>query len=186
MCFLEPGYDRGIKHKCSLSPEGSPSISDAKTPPSAPSGSPPPPGSPSEISSCRPCSPVFKQNGSSGKALMIDLSSSSDEENFIANTSCDAKFSKKLFGDLNHDILRPSGDGKVIILDDSDEEKEALDENTAHTELVATSTAVTLVSTASIIADDAPVGQKNDNSDDQGLNLEASSGNGNRSVTDAP
>jgi hypothetical protein len=57
---------------------------------------------------------------------MIDLSLSSDEENFIADTSCDTEFTKKLFGDLNRDILGPLGDGKVIILDDSDEEKEAL------------------------------------------------------------
>jgi hypothetical protein len=89
---------------------------------------------------------------------MIDLPSSLDEENFIANTSRDAEFAKKIFGDLNHDILRPPGDGKVIILDDSDEEKEAPDEKTAHTELAATSAVVTLASTASIIADDAPVG----------------------------
>jgi hypothetical protein len=33
---------------------------------------------------------------------------------------------RNFFGDLNHDILGPLGDGKVIILDDSDEEKEAL------------------------------------------------------------
>jgi hypothetical protein len=54
---------------------------------------------------------------------MIDLSISSDEENFIADTSRDAEFARKLFGDLNRDILGPSGDGKVIILDDSNEER---------------------------------------------------------------
>jgi hypothetical protein len=55
---------------------------------------------------------------------MIDLSLSLDEENLITNTSRDAEFAKKLFGDLNRDILGPVGDGKIIILDDSDEEKE--------------------------------------------------------------
>jgi hypothetical protein len=52
---------------------------------------------------------------------MIDLSLSSDEENFIADTSHDAEFTRKLFGDLNRNILGPPGDGKVIILDDSDD-----------------------------------------------------------------
>jgi hypothetical protein len=108
---------RGIKREHSSSPEGCPSSSDAKTLPPAPSGSP------SEISSGRPCSPVFKQGGSFWKALMIDLFLSSDEENFIVNTSHDAEFAKKLFGDLNRDILGPPGDGKIIILDDSDEKR---------------------------------------------------------------
>jgi hypothetical protein len=151
---------RGIKRERSPSLEGSPSPNDAKAPPPVPSGSPPPPGSPSEISSHHPCSSVFEQDGSSRKAPMIDLSLSSDEENFIADTSHDTEFAKKLFGDLNHDILGPPGDGKVIILDDSDEEKEALDEKTIGTKLAATSAAVNPVSTTSAVADDAPVGAK--------------------------
>jgi hypothetical protein len=141
--------------------------SDAKTPPPAPSGSPPPPGSTSEISSHRPCSPVFEQGGSSGKVLMIDLSLSSDEENFIADTSCDAEIAKKLFGDHNRDILEPPGEGIVIILDNSDEEKEAPEEKMTGTDLTATFATVNLTSTASIVTDDAPVRVKNDNSDDQ-------------------
>jgi hypothetical protein len=116
--------------------------SDAKTPPSAPSGSPPPPRSPSEISSRHPCSLVFEQCGSSGKVSMIDLSLSSDEENFIADTSRDVEFTNKLFGDLNHDILGLPGDGKVIVLDDFDEEKEAQKEKTIGTKLMTTSAAV--------------------------------------------
>jgi hypothetical protein len=70
----------GIKRERSPSAKGSPLPSDAKTPPSVPSGSPAPPGSPSEISSRRPCSPVFVQGGSSEKVPMIGLSLSSDEE----------------------------------------------------------------------------------------------------------
>jgi hypothetical protein len=66
---------------------------------------------------------------------VIDLSLSSDEENFIADTSRDAEFARKLFSDLNCDILRLPGDDMVIILDDSDEEKEASDEKTVGTEL---------------------------------------------------
>jgi hypothetical protein len=76
-----------------------------------------------EISSRRSYSSVFEQGGSSGKALMIDLSLSSDEENFIIDTSHNTEFARKLFGDLNHDILRLPSDGKVINLDDSDEKK---------------------------------------------------------------
>jgi hypothetical protein len=100
---------------------------------------------------------------------MVDLSLSLDEENFIANTSRDAEFARKLFGDLNRNILKPPGNDEVIILNDSDEEKEALDEM-ASTELVATSAAINPVSTASAAADDAPEGAKNDNSNDQGPN----------------
>jgi hypothetical protein len=133
---------RGIKRERSPSSEGNHSPSDAKNPLSAPSGSPPPSGSPSEISSRRPCSPVFEQGSSSRKAPVIDLPLSSDEENFITDTSRDAKFARKLFDDLNRDILRPPSGGKVIILDDSDEEKEAPDEKTVDNELVATSVAI--------------------------------------------
>jgi hypothetical protein len=68
---------------------------------------------------------VFEQGEPSGKAPVIDLSSSLDEEDLIAATSHDFEFAQWLFGVLNRAILRPPGDGKVIILDDSDEEKEA-------------------------------------------------------------
>jgi hypothetical protein len=54
---------------------------------------------------------------------MIDLSLSSNEENFIVDTSHNTEFARKLFGDLNHDILRLPSDSKVINLDDSDEKK---------------------------------------------------------------
>jgi hypothetical protein len=66
---------RGTKRAPSLSKEGSPSPSSAKSPPLAPSGSPPPLGSLPEISSHRPCSPVFEQGalreGSSGGSFFI-------------------------------------------------------------------------------------------------------------------
>jgi hypothetical protein len=110
---------------------------------------------------------VFEQGSSSGKVLMIDLSLSSDEETFIADTSCDAEIAKKLFGDHNRDILEPPGEGNVIILDNSDEEKEASEEKMTGTDLAATFATVNPASTASIVTDDAPVRVKNDNSDDQ-------------------
>jgi hypothetical protein len=65
---------RGTKRLCSPSKEGRPSPNGAQTSPLAPTGSPPPPGSPSEISSCCPCSLVFEQGGPSEKAAVIDLS----------------------------------------------------------------------------------------------------------------
>jgi hypothetical protein len=116
---------RSTKRSRSPSAERSPSPSESKTPLLVPSGSPTPPRSPSEISSCRPHSPVFEQGGSSGNVPVIDLSSSSDEQDFIADISWDAEFTRWLFGDLNRDVLGPPGDGKVIILSGSNKEEEA-------------------------------------------------------------
>jgi hypothetical protein len=65
---------------------------------------------------------VFEQGGPSEKVLMVDLSSSSDEEGLIPDTSRDEEFTRKLFGNLNRDVLEPSDDGNIIILSDSDEE----------------------------------------------------------------
>jgi hypothetical protein len=87
---------RGTKHACSPSKEGSPSPSDDKTPLLVPSGSLPAPGSLSEVSSCRPRSSVFMLGGPSGKASVIDLSSSSDEEDLIIDTSHNEEFAKRL------------------------------------------------------------------------------------------
>jgi hypothetical protein len=118
-------------------------------------------------------------------ALMIDLSLSSDEENFIADTSHDAEFARKLFCDLNCDILEPPSDGKVIVLNDSNEEDEAQEEKTTGTEPVATSIVVKSASTTSADTDNAPTGAKNDNSDDQEPDQEAG-GNDSGSGTDEP
>jgi hypothetical protein len=115
---------RGIKRECSPSAEGSPTASDAKTPPPAPSETSPPLESPTEVSSHRPCSPVLEQGGPSGVAPVVDLSSPSDGEEPIHDTACDFEFAQRLFDELNRDLLGPAGDGKVIILSDSDEEKE--------------------------------------------------------------
>jgi hypothetical protein len=96
---------RGIKRARSPSKEGSPSPDGAKTPPSAPSGSPSPLMSPLEVSSCCHCSPVLEQGGSSGKTPVVDLSSSSDEGDLIADVSQDEEFARNFFDDLNHDVL---------------------------------------------------------------------------------
>jgi hypothetical protein len=105
---------RGIKRERSPSAEGSPSPSDAKTPPSTLSGSPPPPGSPSEVSSRRPHSPVFEQGAPSKDISVIELSSSSDEEDFITDVARDFEFAQKVFGEVNRDVLGPPGDDKVV------------------------------------------------------------------------
>jgi hypothetical protein len=150
---------RGIKRSRFPSKEGSPSPSDIKTPPPVPSGSPPPPGSPSEISSRRLCSPVFEQGSQdpSGKASVMDLSSSSDEGDLIADVSRNEEFARRLFGDLNCDVLGPPGDGKIIIFSDSDEEEEEVrEEKTTGTEDAATFAAANPASTA--FADNAPTG----------------------------
>jgi hypothetical protein len=112
---------RGIKRECYSSAEGSPAASDAKTPPSASSGTPSPPGSLPEVSSRCPRSPIFEQGGPSRKAPVIDLSSSSNEEDSFADTSRDFEFTQWLYGELNRDLLGPSSDGKIIILSDFDE-----------------------------------------------------------------
>jgi hypothetical protein len=163
---------RGIKRGRSPFAEGSPLPDDAKTPPPAPSGSLPPPGSPSEVSSRRPCSPVFKQGNASGKTPMIDHSS------FIVDTSRDAKLTRKLFGDLNCDILGPPSDGKITVLDDSDDDAEAQEEKTAGIESTVALASVDPASSAPTSVDDAPAGAKIGNSDDQGPDQEADSGNG--------
>jgi hypothetical protein len=144
---------RGVKRECSPFAEGSPAANDAKTPPLEPSGTPSPPGSPLEVSSHRPFSPVFEQGGPSGKAPVIDLSSSSDEEDSFANTSRDFEFAHRLYGELNRDLLGPPGDGKIIIHNNSDKEKEeAREEKSTGAEDATASAAVNPISTAS--ADD--------------------------------
>jgi hypothetical protein len=55
---------------------------------------------------------------------VVDLSSPSDEEEPIHDTSHDFEFAQHLFGELNRDLLGPPGDDKVIIHSDSDKEKE--------------------------------------------------------------
>jgi hypothetical protein len=87
----------------------------------------------------------------------------------IGDTSRDEKINIKLFGDLNHDILEPPGDGRIIILDDSDNEGEAQEETTAEIES----------SVAPASTNDAPVEARIDNSDDQGPNQDADGGDNN-------
>jgi hypothetical protein len=158
---------RGTKHSRSPSKEGSPVPSRVPTPQLTPSGSPPPLGSLLEVSSCRPRSPVFEQGGPSEKVPVVDLSSYSNEEGLIPDTSHDEELAKRLFGDLNHDVLGPPGDGNVIILSVSDEEEEVCEEDATDAEAAPSSAARSPAPTASTTdVDEDPKGIQDDNSDD--------------------
>jgi hypothetical protein len=110
---------------------------------------------------------------------VVDLSSSSDEGDLIADVSRDEEFTRRLFGDLNRDVLGPPGDGKIVILSYSDgEEEEVREEKTTDTKDVTTSAAVNPASTASVDVNDAPTRVKNDNSDDRRPDQEADGSNG--------
>jgi hypothetical protein len=123
-----------------------------------------------------PCSPMFEQCNASGKTPMIDISSTSDEENFIIGTSRNAKLTKKLFGNLNRVILGPPDDDKIIILNDSDEENRAPEEKTAGIESTTAFASADPTSSAPTSVDNAPARAKIDNSEDQGPNQEADDG----------
>jgi hypothetical protein len=129
---------------------------------------------------------VFEQGNTSKTTPMIDLSSSLDEENFIVDTLHDAELIKKLFGDLDRDILMPPGDDKIIVLDDSDDETEAQEEKTASMETSVAPTYADPALSAPTNVDDAPVGAKIGNSDDQRLDQEVDGGNDGRGSTGEP
>jgi hypothetical protein len=151
---------KGVKRERSPSAEGSPLPDDAKTPTSMPFGSPPPPGSPLDVSSRHPCSSVFEQGNALGVTPVSGPSS------LVVDTSRNEEFARKLFGDLNRDLLKPLGDDKIIIIDDSDDDDEAQEEGTAGAEPTAVPAS----------AADAPTGTRVDNSDDQGSDQEADGG----------
>jgi hypothetical protein len=111
-----------------------------------------------------------RAGGASGKAPVIDLSSSSDEKNLITASSRNFEFTQRLFGELNRAVLGSSSDGKIIVLSDSDKE-EVREEKTIGTKDAVASTAINPASTAS--TNDAPAEAKNDNSDDHGPDQEA-------------
>jgi hypothetical protein len=98
---------------------------------------------------------------------VIELSSSSNEEDFFADTSQDAEFARRLFGDLNHDLLGPPGDGKRIVLNDSDKEEDVREETTTDAFVVPSAIAKSSTPAASTAdADEDPGKMQDDNSDD--------------------
>jgi hypothetical protein len=68
---------------------------------------------------------------------VVDLSF--EDEAIVPNASRDVEFTKRLFSDLNHDLLRPLSDGKVIVLSDSDDEDEVREETTVDIDAVPSS-----------------------------------------------
>jgi hypothetical protein len=152
---------KNLKRPRSPSNEGSSSPSKASTPPASLSGSPPPIQSPPETSSRHLCLPPCEQGGPSKPIPIVDLGSSSG-----ADTSRDEELAKKLFGDLNSDILGPPGDGKIIVLSDSDDEDEAHEDATVNTEATPPSAVNSPVTPASAFdADKTPDGVQDDSSD---------------------
>jgi hypothetical protein len=94
----------------------------------------------------------------------VDLALSSGEEDFVADTSRDEKLARKLFGDLNRDILGPPGDGKIIVLSDSEDEKP--EDAAVNAEAAPFSTANSTDSpTSAPDADETPDGVSDDNAD---------------------
>jgi hypothetical protein len=92
----------------------------------------------------------------------------------VVDTSRNEEFTGKLFCDLNRDILGPPGDGKIIIIDDSDDE--AQEEGTAGIDPT--------VVPASIA--DAPARARVANGDDQGSEQEADGGGDSGHSTGVP
>jgi hypothetical protein len=96
----------------------------------------------------------------------VDLASSSGEEDSFVDTSRDEELGRKLFVDLNRDILGPPGDGKIIVLSDSDDEDEVHEDAAVNTEAAppyATNSADTPTSAPD--ADETPNGVQDDNTD---------------------
>jgi hypothetical protein len=71
----------------------------------------------------------------------MDLALSSSEKDSFTDTSWDEELTRKLFGDLNHDILGPPGDGKIIVLSDSDDEDETHEDAAINAEVAPPSAA---------------------------------------------
>jgi hypothetical protein len=96
----------------------------------------------------------------------VDLVLSSGKEDSVADTSRDEELAKKLFGDLNRDILGPPGDDKIIILSDSDDEDEKPKDSAVNAEAAPSSVANSPDSpTSAPNADKTPDGVSDDNAD---------------------
>jgi hypothetical protein len=96
----------------------------------------------------------------------VDLALSSGEEEPVADTSRDEEIARKLFGDLNRDILGPLGDGKVIVISDSDDEDETHEYAAVNAEAAPPSAANSVDSpTSTSDVDETPDGVSDDNAD---------------------
>jgi hypothetical protein len=120
---------------------------------------------------------VFEQDSPSEKVPVVDLSSSSDEEGLIPDTSWDEEFARRLFNNLNCNVLMLPGDSKVM-LSDSDEEEEAREKTAAGADAAPSAVVKSPTpTTSSVNADEDPKGTQDDNSD--GLAPDREIGNSN-------
>jgi hypothetical protein len=96
----------------------------------------------------------------------VDLALSPSEEDSVADTSRDEEFARKLFGDLNRDILGSLGDGKIIAISDSDDEDETHEDTAVNAEAAPPSAANSADSpTSASDVDETPDGVSDDNAD---------------------
>jgi hypothetical protein len=96
----------------------------------------------------------------------VDLALSSGEEEPVADTSRDEEIARKLFGDLNRDILGRPGDGKVIVISDSDDEDETHEDAAVNAEAAPPSAANSADSpTSASDVNETPDGVSDDNAD---------------------
>jgi hypothetical protein len=131
---------------------------------------------------------VFEQGGPSKDIPVIDLFSSSDEQNIIPDVARDFKNAQKVFGELNRDVLGPPDDGKVIILDDSEEEEEVHEEATANTGTTPSAAAgrpLTLAASPAD-ADEDPEAAPDDSSDSLALGPKMGKDSNGRDEADMP
>jgi hypothetical protein len=157
---------KNLKHPCSPSDEGCSSPSKASTPPPSHSGSPPPTKSSPVTSSRRLCLPPCEQGGPSELVPVVDLVLTSGEEDSVSDTSRDEELTRKLYGDLNRDIPGPPGNGKIIILSDSDDEDEKPEVSAVNAEATPSSAANSSDSpTSALDADETPDGVSDHNAD---------------------
>jgi hypothetical protein len=96
---------------------------------------------------------------------VVNLSSEDEDEDLDAlDTSRDEDIVHKLFGNLNRDLLGTPGDGNVIVINDSKEEKVCQDDYT-NADVVPPSPRVSPAPSASATDDDStPDGVKDDSS----------------------
>jgi hypothetical protein len=158
------GTKRGIK-RSRVYASASSSSSDASTPPSSPPLSLPPPASLVEGSSQGPLS-LMRECGEPSKEFSVVALDSEDEDDDqnAPDTVWDEEIARKLFSDLNRDLLGLPGDGSVIIINDSEEE-EVHEDNRVDADVVPSSLRVSPASpTSATDNDDAPNGVQDDSS----------------------
>jgi hypothetical protein len=157
---------KNLKRPRSPFDEGSSSPSKASTLSPSRSGCPPSTQSPPAASSRRSCLLPSEQGGPSEPVPVVDLTLSPSEEDSVADTSRDEEFTRKLFGDLNRDILGLPGDGKIIIISDFDDEDEMHEDDAVNAEAAPPSAANSVDSpTFASDVDKTPDGVSDDNAD---------------------